>query len=106
MLKPVSANHGGGIAGQGGGAVPRANPSSSWIITLRRARRRLSTIRTRARSRALDEEGEWKKKTGEADDADIERVRSQVMSADEKRRRTKRSRMKDNEKTSRRVYFY
>jgi len=40
-----------------------------------------------ARSRALDEEGEWKKKTGEADDADIERVRSQVMSADEKRRR-------------------
>jgi carbonic anhydrase/acetyltransferase-like protein (isoleucine patch superfamily) len=40
-----------------------------------------------ARSRALDEEGEWKKKIGEADDADIERVRSQVMSADEKRRR-------------------
>ena len=47
-----------------------------------------------------------KKKTGEADDADIERVRSQVMSADEKAS-TKRSRMKDKRKASaRRVYFY
>ena len=89
VLKPVKART--MVAGSPAKVVGQVRASEPELVMDHHIAPSASTFvddsKEVARSRALDEEGEWKKKTGEADDADIERVRSQVMSADEKRRR-------------------
>ena len=89
VLKPVKART--MVAGSPAKVVGQVRASEPELVMDHHIAPSASTFvddsKEVARSRALDEEGEWKKKTGDADDADIERVRSQVMSADEKRRR-------------------
>ena len=89
VLKPVKART--MVAGSPAKVVGQVRASEPELVMDHHIAPSASTFvddsKEVARSRALDEEGEWKKKNGDAHDADIERVRSQVMSADEKRRR-------------------